>query len=231
MTASTTLTRTTPSPRRVRLFVVSTVIYTAAALGVWTFRQPLFFENFAVVDHGRVFRSAQPYANLGRWIDDHGIATILNLRGGTRWDAFYRDEAAVAEARGVTLFDLPMRAEKRPPRAQLLRLIDVLETAKYPLLIHCKQGADRTGLASTLYRMMQLGEPPQQAATSFTVEHGHVPLFGTQRLHEPIDEYTAWLALRGLAHTPARFRNWVETLYRDPGETGAQARADDTETR
>ena len=44
----------------------------------------------------------------------------------------------------------------------------------------------------------------------FTLAHGHVPLFGPEHLHEPIDEYASWLRDRGLKHDPERFRGWIE---------------------
>ena len=54
-------------------------------------------------------------------------------------------------------YDLPLSATRRPTRRELLQLIDLLETCSYPLLIHCKSGADRTGLASALYRLVRRG--------------------------------------------------------------------------
>ena len=106
-----------------------------------------------------------------------------------------------------------MSATKRPKRSDLLRLIDVMNRCEYPLLIHCKSGADRTGLATTIYRMVVLKEPPEKALAAFTIYHSHVPIFGPERLHEPIDEYAAWLTNHGLPHTPERFRNWVLNTY------------------
>jgi len=102
----------------------------------------------------------------------------------------------------------------------LLTLIDFFDHCQYPLLIHCKAGADRTGLASALYLMMQQDEPPGQAIRALTIYHGHIPFFGTERLHEPLDEYARWLDSQGLAHTPARFREWVKNDYRsaDPSD-------------
>jgi hypothetical protein len=93
-------------------------------------------------------------------------------------------------------------------------------------LIHCKRGADRTGLAAALYRMVARGLGPEEALRSFTIEHGHVPLAGTRRLHEPIDEYAAWLAAGKLTHTPERFRAWVEHDYRSADPPGPVAPLD-----
>ena len=59
-----------------------------------------------------------------------------------------------------------MKATTRPTRSELLTLIDFFDHCQYPLLIHCKAGADRTGLASALYLMMQKDVPPQEAIRS-----------------------------------------------------------------
>src|SRR5262249_6355598 len=89
-------------------------------------------------------------------------------------------------------------------------LLDLLDRCRYPLLIHCKSGSDRTGLVSGLYLMARLGEPPDRALRAFSMAYGHVPLGGPQRLHEPFLEYDAWLQSRRLAHSADRLRAWVE---------------------
>lgn len=206
-----------PSPkRRVRRYFVRSAagfsLVASIVLGSFLLK-PFYGSNLGIVDVGRVIRSAQPTTGLKDMIRDHKLASILNLRGGSPRDWYYSNEVSVAKESGVDFYDLSMSATKRPKRADLLRLIDVMNRCKYPLLIHCKSGADRTGLATAIYRMVGLKEPPEKAAEAFTIYHSHVPLFGTQRLHEPIDEYAAWLSQNGLPHTPDRFHDWVMNMY------------------
>jgi protein tyrosine phosphatase (PTP) superfamily phosphohydrolase (DUF442 family) len=170
--------------------------------------------NLGIVDHGRVIRAAQPTSQLKELIKEHHLASILNLRGGSSRDWWYTAEVQAAEKGGVAFFDVPLSATRRPSRRDLLVLIDLFDHCTYPLLIHCKAGADRTGLASAIYLMTQRGEPPRQAARSFSIYHSHLPVFGTERLHEPLDEYAAWLEANSLEHTPTRFRDWVRNDYR-----------------
>ena len=99
-------------------------------------------------------------------------------------------------------------------------LIDTLRSCPYPLLIHCKSGADRTGLASALYLMIRRGVPPEQAEDAFTLEHGHVPLCGPEHLHEPLQEYAAWLAAEGSPTRPTAFATGSRTST--PPRTGRQ---------
>jgi predicted protein tyrosine phosphatase len=176
--------------------------------------RPWLDGNVGVVDPGRVIRSAQPTSGLSRLIETHHLASILNLRGGSSRDSWYAAEVQTSAAHRVSFYDLPLSATKRPGRRDLLRLIDVLQRCSYPLLIHCKAGADRTGLASAIYLMMHRGEPPRQAAGAFSLLHSHVPLFGPEHLHEPLDEYAQWLDTHKLSHTPDRFREWVKNDYR-----------------
>jgi protein tyrosine/serine phosphatase len=195
-----------------------------AALVVTGFRNPLFRGNFGVVAEGRVYRSAQPDEALPELIAERHIATILNLRGGSPDDPFYANEVKAARAGQVAFFDLPMSASKRPSRRELLVLLDLFDRCQYPLLIHCKSGSDRTGLASGLYLMARQGTPPREALRAFSLYYGHVPLLGPERLHEPFVEYAAWLESHGLTHTPDRLRSWVEREYRS--EAGAEADAE-----
>ncbi len=170
--------------------------------------------NFGAVDPGRVYRCAQPKDNLDQILGRYGLKTVLNLRGGSEADDWYLNEVRATVRRNVDFYDLPLSASRRPTRRELLVVLDLLDRCRYPLLIHCKSGADRTGLVSGLYRLSVLREPPERALGAFSIGYGHVPLFGPERLHEPFVEYAAWLEGQHLAHTPARFRGWVEREYR-----------------
>jgi protein tyrosine phosphatase (PTP) superfamily phosphohydrolase (DUF442 family) len=178
-----------------------------------TFRRQWFAGNFGVVAPGRVYRSAQPTTQLGRLIQDHRLASVLNLRGGSMGDAFYWNEVHLTAALGVEFYDFPMSATRRPSRRELLGLSDLFTRCRYPLLIHCRSGSDRTGLASALYLMLQCGAGPDEALQAFTLAHGHIALGGTQHLHEPLDEYSAWLRTNRLPHSAERFVHWVEHDY------------------
>jgi hypothetical protein len=188
----------------------------------WVFRRPWFQGNLGIVDPGRVIRSAQPTTQLGRLIQDYQIRSILNLRGGSPADWWYAAEVQTARDRNVSFHDLPLIATRRPRRRELLALIEILESCQYPLLIHCKSGADRTGLASAIYLMTRRGEPPDRARRAFSLGFGHVPIAGTEHLHEPLDEYAAWLKERGLPHTPRRFHSWVENVYQSTDDSAGR---------
>jgi hypothetical protein len=201
------------SKRRVVRDAAVVALLVATSLG-WVFRRPWFQGNFGVVDPGRVLRSAQPTSQLSSWMRDYRIKSILNLRGGNVSNWWYDAEVQAANDGAVAYYDWPLSATRRPTRRELLVLIDLLSRCEYPLLIHCKSGADRTGLAAAVYLMNCRGEPPERALREFSLEFGHIPLFGTEHLHEPLNEYAAWLTARRVPHTPQQFRAWVKNDYR-----------------
>ncbi len=186
------------------------------AMVAFVFRGPLFRGNFSAVDPGRVYRSAQPSAGFEASIRHFGFKSVLNLRGGNRFNAFYREECEVAERLGVAFYDLPLSATKRPSRKELMMALAVIERGPYPLLIHCKWGSDRTGMVSALYRMVVRGEPPERAIAAFSIEYGHIPFFGPQKLHEPFHEYADWLKTHNAEHNAQLFRDWLARDYDAP---------------
>jgi len=184
------------------LLIVSTIGY-----------KPLFRQNFAEVVPGKLYRSAQPDDRLSRWIEEHNIRSVLNLRGGKPAYDWYAQEVRIVREHATDYYEIPMSAQIRPKRRELLQIIDLMGRARYPMLVHCKSGADRTGLGVALYRMIVLKEPPQKALEGFSIFHAHIPLFGPEKLQHPIREYADWLDSKDLIHTPERFRSWVEDQY------------------
>jgi protein tyrosine phosphatase (PTP) superfamily phosphohydrolase (DUF442 family) len=204
------------SRSRRHLAMALVLLALVCAVGLcWWFRRPWFQGNLGVVDPGLVIRSAQPTTELDRWVRNYQLKSILNLRGGRQEDWWYRAEVRAAEANGLSFYDLPLSATRRPRRHELLKIIDLFQDCPYPLLIHCKSGADRTGLASALYLLVRRAEAPERAEDAFSIEFGHVPFGGSEHLHEPIAEYSAWLKSHHLNHTPERFRGWIKNEYRD----------------
>ncbi len=186
------------------------LVVAAVAVFFW----PRYGGNFGVVDPGLVFRSAQPDLELSEVARQRGLASILNLRGGSPEDSWYANEVRIAREEGVAFYDFPMNARKRPTRAEMLVLLDFFERCQYPLLIHCKSGSDRTGLACAVYLMAKKGIGPDEAEGAFSLAYRHIAILGPEHLHEPIQEYSAWLTARRLSHTPERFRAWIERDYK-----------------
>jgi protein tyrosine/serine phosphatase len=152
-----------------------TALFLAAAAG-WG--QPLLTGNLRTVVPGKVYRSAQlsPDA-LRSLIREQGIRTVINLRGGSTAASWFREQAAVCEQEGVEMETVHLSASLLPRPAEISALIHDFDTARYPVLIHCRSGADRTGLAAALYLYAYEGQPLGQALDDgLTWRYGHIPI-------------------------------------------------------
>ncbi|HTU65458.1 MAG TPA: tyrosine-protein phosphatase [Steroidobacteraceae bacterium] len=108
-----------------------------------------------------LYRSEQPSALGMRNLEKMGIRTIINLR------AFNDDED---EVRGTSLRTertkiLTWRVDDRHV-IEVMRLLR--QTENGPFLIHCQHGADRTGLMSAMYRMLEQDWTAQDALAELT---------------------------------------------------------------
>jgi protein tyrosine/serine phosphatase len=103
-----------------------------------------------------LYRSEQPTALGMKNLEKLGIRTVINLR-------HFNDDAE--EVEGTSL---------RTERVRILtwrigdkHVIEVMrmlrKTENAPFLIHCQHGADRTGLMSAMYRILEQGWAPEEA--------------------------------------------------------------------
>ena len=95
-------------------------------------------------------------------------------------------------------------------------LIDTLDTAEYPMLIHCAWGSERTGLVSAFAELLRPGSTLEEARAQFSVGYLFVRINDGKVMAEHLDQYENWLLERKLAHDPATFRRWVKEGFK-PG--------------
>jgi protein tyrosine/serine phosphatase len=148
----------------------------ALALGafLWRLQQT---GNFAVVVPGEVFRSNQPTpARLAEYRDTYGIRAVLNLRGAKPDSKWYRQERVAAENLGLAMIDFPMSSTEMVTPERIEELKAVMKSAPKPLLIHCRSGANRTGLASLVYQALIAGVDEEVAEYQLSPLYGHVAL-------------------------------------------------------
>lgn len=133
----------------------------------------LAWTNFASVVPSRLYRSNHPTpGRLARLTRQLGLRTVINLRGEARngSDALSREAAARL---GLTLVDLALESRGIPQRDRLQRLMEVYRTMAEPALLHCKSGADRTGLAAGVFLLAEGGRP-EDALAQLSLRFGHV---------------------------------------------------------
>ncbi len=110
----------------------------------------IFRLNFHKVDSD-LYRSAQPNPyQLKKIIAEKNIKTVFNLRGDEDI-AILNLEREVCKKQGITLVEEKFFSRRILSYETLIKAKKILESIEYPVLIHCKAGADRTGMISVLY--------------------------------------------------------------------------------
>jgi protein tyrosine phosphatase (PTP) superfamily phosphohydrolase (DUF442 family) len=120
-------------------------------------------------------RMAQPsQRDLENALEDDEIEGIVCLRGFNEGKEWFDTEYAFAQYHDLDFYTVRLSTGRLPTREQLGDLIEIYQTAEYPLLVHCQGGADRTGFAAVVYRLVVLDEPLDDALDSFSIWHGHI---------------------------------------------------------
>jgi protein tyrosine/serine phosphatase len=131
--------------------------------------------NFHIVEEGQWYRSAQLKAGeLRARVERHGLLSVINLRGARPGEEWYDEEVEVVNELGLQHTDVSWTVRSIPTRRELLRFLDAVEELPRPTLVHCEAGADRSGLASALYGMIELGWDKNKALSQLTVRTYHV---------------------------------------------------------
>ncbi len=165
------------------------------------------WRNWGVVEAGRLYRSNHPLPwQIERAQRRHGVRSVINLRGhraACGSDRLGRDAAAHL---GLVHADQPLESRGAPHRDRLRRLIGLYRELPEPILIHCKSGADRTGLAAGVWRLVQ-GQSVADARRELSPRFGHIAASRTGILDAFFDAYAA-AELRG-----APFEHWLAEEY------------------
>lgn len=178
--------------------------------------------NMHVVDHGFVralynnfydigggmYRCSQPSPRqIHRYHNTLGIRSIINLRGPNPYGSYPLEQEVCARL-GIELIDCVIYSRRAPFVHEVLRLRDAFADVQYPALLHCKSGADRAGLASALFRILQLGHAVPEAMQELDWRYGHFKQAKTGVL----DFFLATYVARN-ARSPIDFLTWLNTEY------------------
>lgn len=157
-------------------------------VAAWVWQHKARPYHFRTVEQGVLYRSGQLNpTELEGVLERYRIRTVVNLQpesiNALPWHA---RQAAVCEANGASLVDLPMQPETPPTReqqAEWLRL--VRDPKRRPILVHCQHGVVRTGMLVSVYFAEKNGRAEGEQAFEDLVRFGH-------RLEKP--KYTAMRA-------------------------------------
>jgi len=159
---------------RTRKRIVRPTLAALAVIGLYA-AYLISTNNFHTVIPGELYRSARPSPEeIAEWHKRYGIKTIIDLEGHSHAD-WYRKEQATAKALGIKLVAHEMSARRDVQSDEVEQILDILKTAQRPILIHCRNGADRSGLVSAFYVAGIAGGSEFFAELQLTPLFGHLP--------------------------------------------------------
>lgn len=158
----------------------------------------------------QIYRSAQPTtSDIATWSKQLKLRSIVSLRSEGPW---LKDEMAAAKLQGLNFYSVHVSSRHLPGVHVARKLIDILDTAPQPLLVHCLGGIDRSAFFSALAILLNGGEL-EQARQQFSISKGFIPFRDADSLLLFLSEYENWLARNKLHHTPEHLRHWVQDFY------------------
>ena len=161
--------------------------------------------NFYKLD-GDVWRHNHPSPGRLARLQSMGAASVLTLRGSKSVPSVMEAEACADL--GLAFRTLEIRATRLPRREALLDLLDAIREMPKPMVIHCKSGSDRTGLAATIYLHVFKEVPLVEARQQLSPRYIHNPLGRAGIVNVFLDAYATAHTATGIG-----FEDWVRTQY------------------
>jgi len=157
----------------------------------------------------KAFRSNHPSpAFIKKMYNKHGIKTILSVRRADTTGA-YLLEKETCDQLGITLVNHAMSSRQLPTAAGVLKAKQLLQSIEYPILIHCKSGADRAGMMSVFYKHFVEGEPINEALAQLSMKYGHFRWADTGKLDFFFDDFLSF----SKANPAVSFEEWLTEHY------------------
>ena len=171
--------------------------------------------NLHEVVPGKCYRSAQPTASLLESAErTYHIRSIVNLRDENEDESWYQEEKESARRLGLSLINAGLSSKEQAPDEDFRKFVQAMKDAPEPILIHCANGNDRTGLASAVYLMMRTDTPIREARRQLSLRYGHIAWSKASCLGRVLDSYESWLLSAGLTHHADQFYFWGMNIYR-----------------
>ncbi len=146
----------------------------------------LYFEeqsNFHTITPSEAYRSAQlDRDELEYYIKKYNIKSILSLRGDNPNADWYREEIKTCMDNHVAYYSVALSAEHEPSERAVRQITEIFGSIPRPVLIHCKQGADRTSLVAAMWKVIVDKEPKSEAKKQLSPMFFHFPIGRTASL-------------------------------------------------
>ena len=141
-----------------------------------------------------VYRGRQPGDESFATLAQMGVKTVIDLRGGS---IHAPREKKLVEKAGMRYVVEGVSGIFPPRDEQIARLLAVMrDPAAVPVFVHCKRGADRSGVLIACYRMVRYGWTNQQALDEARADRfsslevlmrRYIRRFDPARLNIPVD--------------------------------------------
>ena len=154
-----------------------------------------------------VYRANQPSPSHLRSYKDRGIKAVLNLRGFTQQSYALFEEDSCKNL-GLDLISVPFSGSSAPQPEKLLEIIDIMEKIPKPFVLHCKSGADRAGLVSAMYLIVQKKLSVTEAKKQLSFKYLHLDFTKTGILDYILDVFFQRLKIENID-----FLDWVKREY------------------
>ena len=176
----------------------------------------MIFRNFYALSN-KAYRSNHPSGPFIKKLQNkYGVKTIISMRKADS-SASYLLEKEACDQYGVTLINHRMSSRKLPKKERIIQAQTLFNEVEYPILIHCKSGADRAGLMSVLYKHFVENEPMEIAVKQLSMKYGHFRWADTGRLDFFFDSFFKYQQ----SHPEVTFIDWVKNIY-DPETLGKE---------
>lgn len=123
--------------------------------------------QFGKIDE-QIYRGGQPSEEGLRLLKSMGVETIINFRHEK--DEIEK-ERKIAEELGMKYISIPWRVQWHPRNPVMQEFLAEVGREEGPFFIHCRRGAERTGVADAIYRHRLLGENADTAWRNATKKY------------------------------------------------------------
>jgi undecaprenyl-diphosphatase len=147
--------------------------------------------NFHPITPGEAYRSAQlDRDELEYYIKKYNIKSIVNLRGEHPDEPWYKEEKEVSSMHKIQHYSIPLSSSREPDEAVIRQLVEIFKNAPRPVLIHCQAGADRSGLAAAIWKVVVDNQPKPEAEKQLSLFYGHLPIGKTTAMDNFFQNWT-----------------------------------------
>jgi protein tyrosine/serine phosphatase len=178
-------------------------------------------DNEHVVVPGKLYRSAQlSTSELDRMIAEHHLASVVSLRKSDPPAPELVQEQEHLDRLGLAHDNVPLSPLKMPRPDALVSLLARFDQGPYPMLVHCEEGADRTGLAMVIWLVVYEGRSVADArAQELSWRSGHFAFGQAHAMDDFFDLYERTSAGSDL-------RTWIRDTYPHLFDSHPTKRAD-----